>query len=134
MELLESTKDYIFAFCVYSLFNAWNIYIALRSHSMHRPSLFVGLLGGALILYFLFLALSFTKRTKSRLEKWIGAFTVAICIVEAGKLLIRFASQAIENPIQRYFAVGLYGIAFILATMRTIQVLRFGVRGGILGG
>jgi hypothetical protein len=131
MEPLESTGDYIFAFCVYTLFNAWSIYIALRSHKlMHRPSLLIGLIGGALILYFLFLALRFTKMTKSRLEKWIGGFTVAICIVEAGKLLFRFALQPIENPIAPYFAVCLYGIAFILATMRTIQVLRFGVHVG----
>src|SRR3974390_3002071 len=130
MELLGSTKDYIFAFCVYSLFNTWSIYLALRSNGwMHRPSLFIGIFGGALILYFLFLALRFTTRTRSRAQKWIGCFSFAICIVGAGKLASRFASLPIENPIARYFAVCLYGLALILATMRTIQVLRFGIHG-----
>ena len=72
---------------------------------------------GVLIVYFFFLAVRFTKKTSSRLEKWIGGFTVAICIIEAAKVLLRFAPEPFVEPIARYFAASVFfGIASLLAT------------------
>lgn len=130
MELLDSTGDYIFAFCLYTLFNAWNIYLAIRWQGpTHRPSLFISIFGSVAILYLFFLAIRFAKKTTSRLEKWIGGFTVAICMIEAAKMLVRFAPQPSVGPIARCFAVSVFSIASLLAALRVLEVLRWGVRG-----
>ena len=131
MELLQSKKDYVVAFCVYGLFNVWSLYLVLsREGPMHRPSLFIGIFGGLLILYFFYWSVTFAKRTCSQLEKWVGGLTVAICAVEAVKLASRFSTHPPDTPIARYVEALIYGIAFLLAAARTSQVLQVGVHGG----
>jgi len=131
MHLLQSKKDYAFAFCLYALFNVWSLYIVLeRQGPMHRPSLFIGIFGGELILYFFYCSVAFTRTTYSQLEKWVGGFTVAICAVEAVRLTFRFGTHAPAIPIVRYIEALIYGTACLLAAARTCQVLRVGVHGG----
>jgi hypothetical protein len=128
MDLLQSKRDYVFAFCLYALFNVWSLFIALKPHRpMHRPSLFIGVFGGMLIVYFFYCSVAFMKRTCSRLEKWVGGFTVAICAVEAVKLTFRFGAQPSGDPLPRYAEALIYGTACLLAAARTYQVLKVGV-------
>jgi hypothetical protein len=124
MALFQTLKDYVFAFCLYVLFVAWNIHGALTAHSStHNSSLIVASLSGIVIVYVLFQLMPLFKKTSANLEKTILGLTVGICALELFKLLPRFGIPWKSNLLSQCIVISINCAAALLAVVRMSQVV-----------
>jgi hypothetical protein len=125
VQLFDSVKMYVFAFCVYALVAAEKLYElingpAARDLSAGRGGVLLIILTVCVAIYLIGLL----RKTSNKLERAVIMFTELLCVLEVISLIQNMGVTWAEIPANSNVIAVVHSLATVLAGVRTFQVIR----------